>query len=227
MIKIGLIARCEHSRASSGCDRMSTMPPTGWKKPNPVRRPCSVEGCESTATTRGWCPKHYTRWKATGDPLAKKRVGRPPGIRRPCAISECGGVAVTRGLCPKHYARRRNHGSPFTILNSLGIPARVRFLRKVEVLPNGCWEWNATTTRKGYGLFHDGKMVAAHVWSFKHFVGPIPDGLQLDHLCHTDDPSCLGGDGCRHRRCVNPAHLEPVTARGNSLRGTRRSREYR
>lgn len=56
---------------------------------------------------------------------------------------------------------------------------------------------------------------------------PIPDDLQIDHLCHTDDPGCLGGNDCPHRRCVNPAHLEPVTPQGNSLRGTRRSREYR
>jgi hypothetical protein len=46
----------------------------------------------------------------------------------------------------------------------------------------------------------------AHRWSYEYHVGPIPDGLQLDHLC-------------RVRRCVNPWHLEPVTNRVNSQRG--------
>jgi hypothetical protein len=46
----------------------------------------------------------------------------------------------------------------------------------------------------------------AHRWSYEHFVGPIPEGLHIDHLC-------------RVRRCVNPDHLEPVTPKENYLRG--------
>lgn len=54
---------------------------------------------------------------------------------------------------------------------------------------------------------------------YKLVVGPIPAGLHLDHLCHTFDLSCAGGPGCLHRRCVNPAHLEPVTPTENAKRG--------
>ncbi|HZO31102.1 MAG TPA: HNH endonuclease signature motif containing protein [Chloroflexota bacterium] len=55
------------------------------------------------------------------------------------------------------------------------------------------------------------------VWEWTH--GPIPDGLQLDHTCHNAASACPGGKSCLHRRCVNPAHLEPVTPLENQLRG--------
>lgn len=72
---------------------------------------------------------------------------------------------------------------------------------------SGCWLWIAYTQPGGYGqFFYDGRMGLAHRWSYEHYVGPIPEGLTLDHLC-------------RHPSCVNPEHLEPVTMRENVLRG--------
>lgn len=49
--------------------------------------------------------------------------------------------------------------------------------------------------------------------------GPIPDGMPLDHKCHTDDKLCAGGPTCPHRPCVNPDHGEPVTDLENVHRG--------
>ena len=70
----------------------------------------------------------------------------------------------------------------------------------------GCWIWTASTTA-GYGRIDvNRKFLYAHRVAYERFVGPIPAGLQLDHLC-------------RVRRCVNPSHLEPVTSRENTLRG--------
>lgn len=69
--------------------------------------------------------------------------------------------------------------------------------------PAGCWLWTGHINGSGYGTM-GGRSV--HRLVYIELVGPIPDGLQLDHLC-------------RIRNCVNPAHLEPVTAAENVRRG--------
>ena len=90
--------------------------------------------------------------------------------------------------------------------NAMVRPATTeRFWAKVNKTET-CWLWMATTNPKGYGRFRDGKAVSAHRWAYEQVAGPIPEGLQLDHLC-------------RVRNCVNPAHLEPVTGAVNQKRG--------
>jgi hypothetical protein len=89
-----------------------------------------------------------------------------------------------------------------------------RFWSKVQKTAD-CWVWKASVAGPGkYGHFHvsggstaaKGRVrVYAHRWSYEEVVGPIPDGLELDHLC-------------RNPRCVNPAHLEPVTHAENHRR---------
>jgi hypothetical protein len=89
------------------------------------------------------------------------------------------------------------------------IPAADRFWPKVDKdLSSGCWNWTASLVTGGYGGFADDQLrpVRAHRFAYELLVGPIPAGLHLDHLC-------------RNRRCVNPAHLEPVTNPENVLRG--------
>jgi hypothetical protein len=87
-----------------------------------------------------------------------------------------------------------------------------------------CWLWTGSINRGGYGhLRADGKNITAHRLSFQLHVGPIPPEHDLDHVCHTNDPSCPGGVTCKHRACVNPAHLEPVTRQENLRRGADRA----
>ncbi len=82
----------------------------------------------------------------------------------------------------------------------------VRFWENVAVTGD-CWWWTGTIVPDGYGNFRvEGKTVGAHRWSYKYLVGPVPKGLELDHLC-------------RNPACVNPDHLEAVNHRENCLRG--------
>jgi hypothetical protein len=94
-----------------------------------------------------------------------------------------------------------------------------RFMSKVRVTESGCWEWTGSVHRTGYARFNvGGRSKEAHIVAYEMVVGPVPDGLQLDHRCH-DPRECAGGWGCPHRRCVNPAHLKPVTQSENNQRG--------
>ena len=83
-----------------------------------------------------------------------------------------------------------------------------RFWAKVNKTDT-CWLWTAST-RNGYGQIgaggRFGKNLSAHRVAYEMLVGPIPEGLQIDHLC-------------RVTLCVNPKHLEPVTLQENVLRG--------
>ena len=83
----------------------------------------------------------------------------------------------------------------------------------------GCWFWTRAL-RTGYGRFKiRGRYYSAHRLAYEWLEGPIPEGLTLDHTCHGADALCPGGHTCRHRRCVNTAHLEPVTMTVNLARG--------
>lgn len=86
-------------------------------------------------------------------------------------------------------------------------PLRDRLLAKVVFTPTGCWEFTGARDRQGYGRLMGLDQVTrfAHRLSYELFVGPIPDGLQIDHLCNNPP-------------CVSPAHLRPATARQNTLR---------
>lgn len=81
-----------------------------------------------------------------------------------------------------------------------------RFWEKVSPEPNsGCWLWEGALSAGSYGsLLRHGRMEKAHRVAYEMFVGTIPFGMDLDHLC-------------RNRICCNPAHLEPVT-RSENLR---------
>jgi hypothetical protein len=77
-----------------------------------------------------------------------------------------------------------------------------RFFSHVNGLPDGCWLWTASTDQGGYGKY---RRMQAHRYAYELFIGDIPPGLEMDHLC-------------RMRECVNPFHVEPVTHAENMRR---------
>lgn len=79
-----------------------------------------------------------------------------------------------------------------------------------------CWLWYGSTNKDGYGRSgkqRQGKPYLAHRWVYEELVGPIPEGLTLDHLC-------------RNPTCVNPQHLEPVPIAENCRRGARATQTH-
>lgn len=113
------------------------------------------------------------------------------------AITLCGcgcGKPANRRFAVGHYLRQQK---PFDA-------TRHKVEDRGYVTP--CWVWQGATRANGYGsVQYCGAPDRAHRAYYRHFVGPIPDGLALDHLCFVTN-------------CVNPSHLEPVTAAENTRR---------
>lgn len=105
---------------------------------------------------------------------------------------------------PKFWVRRRFCG------NACSRSSKRRDLWEWVHKTDGCWLWVGAKTDMGYGTYtpYEQPTVLAHRHIYQLLVGPIPDGLVLDHLCRTP-------------LCVNPNRLEPVTQRENCLRGAR------
>lgn len=138
-------------------------------------RLCSIVSCDRPLKARGYCAGHHQRWLTTGDPQADKPL-RP--MRRTPRSDVLGRF--------EFFVDRNGPIAPV-----MGTP---------------CWTWTGQHNPGGYARFPiKRRQLMAHRWSYEHFVGPIPDGLTLDHLC-------------RQPGCVNPDHLEPVTMAENTRR---------
>lgn len=134
---------------------------------------------------------------------------------RTCSITGCENPNRARGWCVKHYQHWRRYGKPEADL--IYGDDEARFWSKVDKRePAECWPWLGTIDQDGYGRFRltlaPGKhtSIPAHVQSHTLNIGPVPEGLVIDHVY---------ARGCRRRDCVNPGHLEAVTNAENQRRG--------
>lgn len=167
-----------------------------------AQRICEFPGCGRPHYAHGLCRPHG-RQKKRGQAL----VGLPPYVRRHCSVQACDLEPVSLGLCSKHRARLDKHGDP-----NVEPPRPVREDVWSRVDASGdCWVWTGdkVKTKSGscYGLIATSNgprrtRTGAHRFVWELLVGPIPDDLQIDHLC-------------RNTLCVNPDHLEPVTGTVN------------
>jgi hypothetical protein len=96
-----------------------------------------------------------------------------------------------------------------------------RLLIRSSRAEDGCLIWNGCRDGDGYGRVQTGVVVngrvprkKAHRIAYELWVGPIPEGHEIDHICHNVSNTCPGGK-CLHRRCIEPAHLRAVTGRVN------------
>lgn len=91
---------------------------------------------------------------------------------------------------------------------------KAKLLARTVAGPNACLIWTGAKTDQGYGhITVNGERCYTHRLSYELHVGPIPDGMHLDHLC-------------RVRACCNPHHLEPVSPGENTRRGEPANRTH-
>lgn len=126
-----------------------------------------------------------------------------------CSFQDCNRNVYGYGLCHPHWQQKYRRGQELRPLRTYGNTLDERFWVKVVKSPD-CWEWTGAKRPEGHGVFRidsgGNKNIPAHKYSYETLIGPVPDGLVLDHLC-------------RNTSCVNPSHLEPVTQGENVLRG--------
>lgn len=172
-----------------------------------VRRgdPCTIEGCDKPVVGRGWCSKHYAVSRKFGDPLHPTR--RYERQSDSCSHEGCVRKPKRRGLCEMHAKRDEKHGETTD-------PRKRNFWLQVNkdgpIPPDRpdlgpCWVWTAHVNKGvGYGQFSPkhGVQVGAHRFAYELTNGPIADGYEVHHRCHT-------------RRCVRPEHLAAATRSEN------------
>lgn len=87
-----------------------------------MRAPCKIDGCEQESRGRGWCSKHWSRWKNNGDPLKVKKSGVDFNVKSMCSVEGCGRPNHAHLFCNMHLSRYYKHGDPTVVLPITGRP---------------------------------------------------------------------------------------------------------
>jgi len=155
----------------------------------------------------------------------RNRQGRAtPTARNPSPVGTCAACGElrkikSRGLCWPCW--RECRASPKWRSGNELRPLRERLFAKLVFDQSGCLLWTGKKDSGGYGRTRIGgkgsEGRAVHILVWEMYEGPVPPGLQLDHVASR---------GCRNRHCASIAHLEPVTSAENTRRGRSGPREF-
>ena len=126
-------------------------------------------------------------------------------MSKACSIEGCGRPRLARGWCSKHYNRWHRTGDPLDWGKRAPTPSESLQKRGVLDERTGCVNWTGGLHKDGYGAIADGNgsSLLAHRFAWEQAMGPVPEGLVVDHRC-------------RNRACVRVDHLRTVTQAVNS-----------
>lgn len=161
-------------------------------------RTCIVDGCANRHKGHGYCKKHLTRLKVHGDPNYVYKNQQT----KQCTHERCDRLIHCKGYCELHYKRAKrgsNLDAPVAVTNHTP-EARIA---DRTVKDGDCLAWTGGNTPAGYGVMaDDGRQVYVHRWVYANEHGPIPAGMQIDHICGNTS-------------CCNVDHLRMVTSKQN------------
>lgn len=172
-----------------------------------LKRICFVDGCDNQANVpgaaRGYCRKHYVRWKRNGDPLASKIDRETP--RDGCDVRGCKARHHASGYCAIHYKKWKKHGDP---LHEWTGPVQRWLFENQDHDGEDCLTWPFPVSKygRGYAVL-DGRTMSAPraMCILAHGEPPTPK----HHAVH----SCGNG----HEGCMNPRHLSWKLQRGQAV----------
>lgn len=137
-----------------------------------------------------------------------------------CSIEGCDRSVVAQGWCRSHYGRWYRSGTPTpkgtrTLIRRSVFESNQDWLEyhAIPVPESGCWLFEGSTIKRGYGRLASSGQLTAHRASYERFYGPIPDGMCVCHACDV-------------RSCINPNHLFLGTHRDNTQDMWQKGRQY-
>lgn len=170
------------------------------------QRICSVDGCgKPILNSRGWCSKHYQRWRRNGDPLLAKLIRTEAG--QVCKADGCEREVSAKGLCVNHYVRLRKRGSYEDDALSPRYRRRAKWLTAhADHDDDECliWPFGASDHGRGQATLAGKHMSAPRAMCMLAHGKPPTERHHAAHSC---------GNG--HSGCINPKHLRWATPAEN------------
>lgn len=165
-----------------------------------ANRTCMAEACAKAHYSKGYCMPHYRKWKRYGDPFGERQYPKTY-----CKVAGCDRRAAGWKMCDAHYRRWRKSGDPLAD-GDLGVVYRdweeAFDAYAVRDGASGCLIWTGNVGTDGYGAI-GGYGTRAHRYAWEQVHGPIPEGIEIDHICH-------------RKTCVEVTHLRMATRLSNS-----------